>query len=118
MSDAAVTGALQAAARRGVKVEVVMTRQRDWAGAFSALARAGVVVRTYAYSAPLYIHAKAIVVDPGTRRARAFVGSQNFSVASLLYDRELGLIASQTALVDRVAAVIRRDGAGGSAWRP
>ena len=67
-----------------------MTRQRDWASAFSALARAGVAVRTYAYSAPLYIHAKAIVVDPGTRRARAFVGSQNFSVASLLYDRELG----------------------------
>ncbi len=118
MSDAAVTGALQAAARRGVRVEVVMTRQSDWAGAFSALARAGVAVRTYAYSAPLYIHAKAIVVDPGTRRARAFVGSQNFSVASLLYDRELGLITSQTALVDRVAAVVRRDGAGGSAWRP
>ena len=41
-----------------------MTRDRAWAGAFSALARAGVAVRTYAYSAPLYIHAKAIVVDP------------------------------------------------------
>jgi len=118
MNDAAVTGALQAAARRGVRVEVVMTRQSEWAGAFSALARAGVAVRTYAYSAPLYIHAKAIVVDPGSHRARAFVGSQNFSVASLLYDRELGLITSQAALVDRVAAVIRRDGAGGSAWRP
>ena len=118
MSDAAVTGALQAAARRGVRVEVVMTRQSDWASAFSALARTGVAVRTYAYSAPLYIHAKAIVVDPGTSRARVFVGSQNFSVASLLYDRELGLITSSTALVDRIAAVIRADGAGGSAWRP
>jgi cardiolipin synthase len=118
MNDAAVTGALQAAARRGVRIEVVMTRQSEWAGAFSTLARAGVAVRTYAYTAPLYIHAKAIVVDPGSRRARAFVGSQNFSVASLLYDRELGLITSQAALVDRVAAVIRRDGAGGSAWRP
>ena len=118
MSDATVTSALQAAARRGVRVEVVMTRQSEWAGAFSALARAGVAVRTYAYSAPLYIHAKAIVVDPGSRRARVFVGSQNFSVASLLYDRELGLITSRPAIVNRVAAVIRSDGAGGAAWRP
>ena len=35
----AVTHALRAAARRGVRVEVVMTRQRDWASAFSTLAR-------------------------------------------------------------------------------
>ena len=40
MNDDAVTNALLAAARRGVNVEVVMTRQRDWYGAFSALARA------------------------------------------------------------------------------
>ena len=110
--------ALQAAARRGVGVEVVMTRQSDWAGAFSALAQAGVAVRTYSASAPLYIHAKAIVVDPGAPRARVFLGSQNFSVASLLYNRELGLLTSRPAIVARVAAVIRADDAGGTAWRP
>ena len=95
-----------------------MTRQSDWASAFSALARAGVEVRTYAYSAPLYIHAKAIVVDPGTRRARVFVGSQNFSVTSLLYNRELGLITSSRRIVARSPQSSARDGAGGSAWRP
>ncbi len=118
MSDQAVITALQAAARRGVRVEVVMTRQGEWASAFDALVRAGVVVRTYAYSAPLYIHAKAIVVDPGSPHARVFVGSQNFSVASLLYNRELGLITSRPAIVARVAAVIRGDGAGATPWRP
>ena len=111
MDDDAVTSALQAAARRGVKVEVVMTRESSWAAAFSALARGGVVVRTYSPSASLYIHAKAIVVDPGTARARAFVGSQNFSVASLLYNRELGLVTSRPAIVAALAAVIARDGA-------
>ncbi len=118
MSDQKVTSALQAAARRGVRVEVVMTRRREWTGAFDALAQAGVAVRTYADSAPLYIHAKAIAVDPGSSRARVFVGSQNFSSASLLNNRELGLVISQPAIVARVAAVIRADAAGATPWRP
>jgi len=118
MNDSVVVHALQAAARRGVGVEVVMTRQSDWASSFSALAQAGVAVRTYGASAPLYIHAKAIVVDPGAPHARVFLGSQNFSVASLLYNRELGLITSRRAIVSRVAAVIRSDAAGATPWRP
>ena len=118
MSDQSVIEALEAAAQRGVKVEVVMTRESEWAGAFDELARSGVAVCTYAYSAPLYIHAKAIVVDPGFSDERVFVGSQNFSVASLLYNRELGLITSRPAIVAAVAAVIARDGGGATAWRP
>jgi cardiolipin synthase A/B len=118
MADDAVTSALLAAARRGVRVQVVMTRQRDWFAAFSTLARAGVDVRTYAASAPLYIHAKAIVVDPGTAHARAFVGSQNFSATSLLYNRELGLVTTRQPIVAALAAVIARDGAGAARWRP
>jgi phosphatidylserine/phosphatidylglycerophosphate/cardiolipin synthase-like enzyme len=118
MNDEVVVRALQAAARRGVRVEVVMTRQSDWASAFSALARTGVAARTYSASAPLYIHAKAIVVDPGAPRARVFLGSQNFSVASLLYDRELGVVSTRPALIAEVAAIIRRDGSGATAWQP
>ena len=118
MADPAVTSALQAAAGRGVRVEVVMTRESEWASAFDALARAGVTVRTYAYSAPLYIHAKAIVVDPGSAHARVFVGSQNFSSASLLYNRELGLITARPAIVGKIAAVIRADAAGATPWHP
>ena len=118
MNDDAVTNALLAAARRGVNVEVVMTRQRDWYGVFTTLARAGVDVRTYASSAPLYIHAKAIVADPGGARARAFVGSQNFSSTSLLYNRELGIVTARPTIVAGLTAVIVRDGAGAARWRP
>ena len=118
MADDTVTDALLAAARRGVRVQVVMTRQRDWFAAFSTLARAGVDVRTYAASAPLYIHAKAIVVDPGTAHARAFVGSQNFSPTSLLSNRELGLVTARRPIVAALAAVISHDGAGAAPWRP
>ena len=118
MGDPLVTSALEAAARRGVRVEVVMTRESSWYSAFDALVRAGVSVRTYAYSAPLYIHAKAIVVDPGSSGERVFLGSENFSVTSLLYNRELGIITSRPAIVAAVASVIRGDGAGATAWRP
>jgi phosphatidylserine/phosphatidylglycerophosphate/cardiolipin synthase-like enzyme len=118
MSDRAVIGALETAAQRGVRVEVVMTRESDWEDAFDALVRAGVAVRTCSYWATPYIHAKAIVVDPGFPDERVFVGSQNFSAASLLYDRELGLITARPAIVAAVAAVIERDSAGATAWRP
>ena len=53
----------------------------------------------------LYIHAKAIVSDGRT----AFVGSENFSVASLEYNRELGLITTDPTIVSGVARVLAND---------
>jgi cardiolipin synthase len=92
MDNPAVTGALAAAARRGVDVTLTMTADTQWDGAFSELARAGVHVRLYPNdSAALYIHAKAIVADAGLAGQQALVGSQNFSIASLGYNRELGI---------------------------
>jgi phosphatidylserine/phosphatidylglycerophosphate/cardiolipin synthase-like enzyme len=117
MKDSAVISALQTSARRGVRVEVVMTRATEWSRAFSALSTAGVAVRTYAASAPLYIHAKVIVVDAGSSDARVFVGSQNFSVTSLTYNRELGIITAAPTIVNSVAAVVRDDAAAATPWR-
>jgi cardiolipin synthase len=92
MDDPAVTGALAAAARRGVDVTLTMTADTQWDGAFSELARAGVHVRLYPDdSAALYSHAKAIVADASLAGQQALVGSQNFSIASLGYNRELGI---------------------------
>lgn len=110
----AIVGALRAAARRGVAVTVVMTRESDWYDAFETLARAGVRVSTYAYSAPLYIHAKVIVADG----RRAFVGSENFSIGSMEYNRELGLITASRPIVRALTRVLERDAAGGRRWRP
>lgn len=108
MSDADVTTALEAAARRGVKVEVVMTYSSDWASEFHDLVAAGVKVSTYASDASLYIHAKVIVAG-GTK---AFVGSQNFSVSSLDYNRELGIITTDPNLVQPIARTVSADFAG------
>ena len=117
MALPAATSALESAARRGVRVTVVMTRQADWAPDFDKLTNAGVVVRTYSPTASLYIHAKAIVVDDGTPRHKAFVGSQNFSAASLNRNRELGLLTADPSVVATLARTIRSDAAGGAPWK-
>ncbi len=102
MDNYAVEGALEADARRGVDVKVLMTEDDYWDKAFAQLKAAGVHIRLYPYAAKaLYIHAKAIVVDNKT----AYVGSINYSTASLVYNRELGLVTSNPAVVRPVGQV-------------
>ena len=96
MSDPQIITALANASRRlgpgGVRV--VMTESSSWASAFNRLTQAGAQVEVFpAASNVLYIHAKAIVGD----RTRAFIGSENFSQASLDDNRELGLLLSSAA---------------------
>jgi cardiolipin synthase A/B len=118
MNDPAVTAALAAAARRGVKVKIIMTADPEWDRAFAKLARAGVHIRLYPDDrSALYIHAKVLVADSGRSGERALIGSQNFSVASLDYNRELGILTSDRAVVTSVSATLARDYAGGTPYR-
>ena len=117
MGDPVITSALEAAARRGVTVEITMTAQSEWDSAFSALERAGAHVRTYHdSSSALYIHAKAVVADAGRSDEQMFVGSENFSTASLRYNRELGIRTTNNAVIKAVDAVLADDYAGGTAF--
>ncbi|MFC0433550.1 phosphatidylserine/phosphatidylglycerophosphate/cardiolipin synthase family protein [Kutzneria buriramensis] len=113
----AVTTALQNAAKRGVSVQVIMTNTaNDYATEFDALTAAGAKVSTYAADAPLYIHAKAIVADYGRSGAKVFLGSENFSSASLTENRELGLITTDSAVMSSVHSTLASDYAGGTLW--
>jgi phosphatidylserine/phosphatidylglycerophosphate/cardiolipin synthase-like enzyme len=116
MADPAIIDALDAAAQRGVDVEVCMTDSSRWHHAFDTLTSAGAHVVTYASTALLYIHAKAIVVDSGTQGARVFVGSENFSAESLDHNRELGVLLGSAPIVDGVARTIESDLRGGRPW--
>jgi phosphatidylserine/phosphatidylglycerophosphate/cardiolipin synthase-like enzyme len=113
MDDSAVTSALEAAARRGVDVKVVMTASSDWDSAFKKLTGAGVHVRTYKQDASLYIHAKMILVDG----RRVFLGSQNFSAGSLDDNRELGIILSTGAIIRSLEGTFARDYAHATPFR-
>jgi cardiolipin synthase len=117
MSDAAVVDALTAAAKRGVDVEITMTSDRAYESAFTKLANAGAHVHLYADTAgSLSIHAKTIVADAGLPDQRVLVGSENFSTASLDYNRELGILTADPAVVAGVAATLASDYAGGTAY--
>lgn len=88
-----------------------MTGSSQWKWAFAELATAGVQVRTFADdpSAPLYIHAKAIIADEGVPGARVFVGSENFSKASLYRNRELGIVTRDHSVIAGVAGTFAVD---------
>ncbi len=117
MSDTAIVNALVSAASRGVLVQVVMTNtSNDYATQFSALTKAGVEVSTYAATASLYIHAKVILADYGNPNASVFIGSENFSNASLTKNRELGLIISDPAIMSSISTTLTSDFTGGSPW--
>ncbi len=105
MSDIPVVNALVAAEKRGVNVEVVMTESSEWDTNFAILRAAGIGVRTYVANAPLYIHAKIILVD-GTS---ALVGSQNFSESSLDDNRELGIIVNTPDIVNSLLTTFQSD---------
>ena len=119
MGSPPVTAPLQGAARRGVEVTVTMTDSPSWHAAFATLVTAGVGVAVYPDTAhALYIHAKTVVADVGLPDAQAFVGSENFSSASLRKNRELGLDTANPAVVNALAAVVTADHNGAQPWHP
>jgi phosphatidylserine/phosphatidylglycerophosphate/cardiolipin synthase-like enzyme len=110
MANARVVSALVAAARSGVATHVIMTDDSSYRSELAQLEAAGVDVHLYPdTSKALYIHAKVIVVDAGTASERAFVGSENFSTASMGYNRELGIVTNDRAVVDELAHVLGQD---------
>jgi phosphatidylserine/phosphatidylglycerophosphate/cardiolipin synthase-like enzyme len=110
MNDPAVTSALAAAARRGVDVTITMTANSEWDQALTELTRAGVRIRLYPNDpSSVYIHAKAIVADAGRLGQQVLVGSQNFSVSSLDYNRELGIRTRDPAIVTAIGATLASD---------
>ena len=60
---------------------------------------------------------KVIIVDACRPGQRVLIGSQNFSVASLDYNRELGILSRNGAIVAAVSATLARDYSGGRPFR-
>ena len=113
MSDSTIVDALAAAARRGVAVQVIMTRSSEWWTDFDRLTQAGVQVATYANStSALYIHAKVIVADG----VLAFLGSENFSAASLTRNRELGMTIGTAPIVAALHTTLAHDYTAAQPW--
>ncbi len=105
IGDEGLVSALTDAALGGVDVKVVLSDESPSAAqakAVSALMAANVPVVTLSHP---YIHAKAIVIDG----VAAYVGSENFTTASLDDNRELGLLFDAPREVEKVDATILAD---------
>lgn len=109
LTSGAVIAALVVALRNGVAVSVAMTYDAAALPGLNAVVAAGGTVRLLHGETPRYIHAKLLAIDSGTPTARAFVGSENLSDASLLHDRELGIVLLEPGLVATIATVINTD---------
>lgn len=118
MDDYQVTDALEGAALRGVNVEVTMTANSEWVPEFDDLISSGAHVSLYpdTYTG-LYIHAKVVIADAGLGDQRAFVGSENFSIASLDYNRELGVLTGNGSVISALNKVVVSDFHGGTTFR-
>jgi phosphatidylserine/phosphatidylglycerophosphate/cardiolipin synthase-like enzyme len=115
--EPAMQSALEAALKRGVSVTLV---QEDIEGAYTtalnALKSAGAKIAVYTSNKGFYIHAKTVLADYGTASAKLFLGSENFSTASLTENRELGLIFSDAACMTGVYTAISQDFTNGTAF--
>ncbi len=112
LSDPKVVAALITAKDAGVAVRVVLSDSSPSDAQTTAtlqLTGAGIAVKKVTDP---YIHAKAIVVDA----ARAYMGSENFTTASLSYNRELGIITSHAPSVAAIGTAIAQDFAAGVAY--
>jgi len=113
MDSSPIEQALIAAARRGVDVELVMTQDSEWTSALDHLASSGVHVRLLD-GAQIYVHAKVLCVDCSPESGTVFIGSENFSTSSLVYNRELGVVTSTLAAVRAVRNAVDGDFANGT----
>ena len=102
LRDPQLLDALAAAAKRGIRVRIVVSPSADFAAEVEELTASGVDIR---FSSSLYIHAKLIVADG----ERAFIGSQNLSATSLDQNRELGIIVDDPVNLARLTRTFAID---------
>jgi cardiolipin synthase len=113
MSAGNIVSALEAACTRGVTVHITMVASSSYTANFNALTAAGCGVYLYPNTnTGFYVHAKAVVADYGLATQNAYMGSINYSNASMLQNRELGLFLSDPVSVTTLYNVLTQDYTG------
>jgi phosphatidylserine/phosphatidylglycerophosphate/cardiolipin synthase-like enzyme len=111
LSDTQIVGALVAAKQKGLAVRVVVSDQTPSPAMATAIANLKNAKVPIVKLGTPYIHSKAFVVDG----VQAYVGSENFTMNSLDYNRELGMVVAAPAEVAKVAQTIDADFKKGTA---
>jgi len=117
MGAANIVSALEGACQRSVQVHIAMVSQSSYATQFKALEAAGCGVQVYPDTQTgFYIHAKAVVADYGLSTQSVYMGSINYSLASMNNNRELGVYITDPASVALLYTTMAADYAGGTPY--
>jgi hypothetical protein len=116
MGASNIVSDLVAACTRGVNVHIAMEYSSSYVSNFNALKAAGCKLSTYNDPNGFYIHAKAVVADYGLPTQNVYMGSINYSTASMTENRELGVYIADPASVQLLNATMTSDYAGGSPY--
>jgi len=117
MGAANIVSALEAACQNGVTVRIAMVSQSSYATNFKALEAANCGVHVYPNTQTgFYVHAKAVVADYGLSTQKVYMGSINYSSASMTQNRELGMYITDPASVQSIETTMAADYAGGTAY--
>jgi phosphatidylserine/phosphatidylglycerophosphate/cardiolipin synthase-like enzyme len=109
--------ALETACRNGVQVQVAMVNNASYASSFAAITNAGCSLHTYPNSTTgFYIHAKAVVADYGLPTQNAYMGSINYSNASMNSNRELGMFVTDEPTITSLHDTMLADYNGGTPY--
>jgi cardiolipin synthase A/B len=102
MNDPAVEQALVSQEQQGVAIQVILPKDDSNAKGITTIKNGDVQVKKDSH---LYMHAKIIIVD----QQKAFVGSENISTYSLDKNRELGIIVSNTSVLNALQQTFQQD---------
>ena len=123
MGAANIVSALETACQNGVTVHIAMVNSStsspfsDYSTEFKALEAAGCGVKTYPDTTTgLYIHAKAVVADFGLSTQKVYMGSINYSNASMTENRELGIYVTDSTAVGLLETTMTNDYAGATTF--
>jgi HKD family nuclease len=123
MSASNIVSALETACQNGVTVHIAMVNSSTsppystYATNFKALEAAGCGVRTYPDTQTgIYIHAKALIADYGLSTQKVYMGSINYSTASMTQNRELGMYISDAPSITTLYSVMSTDYAGATTF--
>ncbi|MFC6647390.1 phospholipase D-like domain-containing protein [Granulicella cerasi] len=95
-----ITSAVTSACSRGVTVKIIVENvSHAYDTQMTALKSGGCAPRQYTSSSGFYVHAKAVVADYGLPTQTVYLGSINYSNASMTANRELGMNISDQASV-------------------
>jgi cardiolipin synthase len=116
-SATAILAALETACKNGVQVQLAMVNNTDYAAGFTAITQAGCSIHTYPNTTTgFYIHAKAVVADYGLPTQNAYMGSINYSNASMNSNRELGMYVTDAAIITSIHDTMLADYNGGTPY--